>query len=824
MLKQREDKSLPVPSVQGINVERGVLARPFSSFVILENFDLVKPGTIRKCRGNKLLTTDPAAAAIVAFRDFQTTANGAEITVYVAANGFLYISGMTADPITLNFKASLTAGVQLEEAPFLVSLPFPNESFTDFVQYCIITLGSLAEIQKFDGVDVTRLGIENPTDTWDVLYKHSAAIPQNLYTNVEAGVIFQYTTPNPAQGVPVTIGRRYRWSWFNPTTKHDSSLAALHQEQFVVDTLLSPSAVAIPIKNKAAGTVITAQNAPFVMAVPIFLDNKPNSYTFEDIPPPDAGYTKIRFWATRDGQVEYFLVPRLYDYDGVVITDEDSAVNLTDLKYGIENFTGNVGVHKCVFDGFIPRYSESLSAPVEYNVVQKYNVIGGAVGTPTLAVTHDTGVNPTPFRRAQFMLPGDPTVYAITAQSGGGPNYAWTISPVLAKAAVGGDDVLFLFTQPTADSSLVDPFAESTGLNSDRENDPPPKASWGVVYNNRLYVLPAEDKTQLRYSRIGRYESFPPDNVFRFIQADYDPITALLAGRQVGLVSEGADQRLVVGKPRSTAAITGTDISNFTLGPLFPETGIVHKRAAIVLSGSVVALTRRGIELLEEQRPAFIGTSIKDITDRIHYMDPFGPCFAIDRRDNVLLLGVDLNPPDDLLTVQINNIIMMREPRFGQDGVLESPYSILTAIPGGALGCLFESGFGPDIRILAGADDGNVYQLFTGGLNGATPVIARAQTQPLPQDDIDQRKVFHTLRLDGNNINDDDGWFVRFSTDDGAAGTWTELRRLYRETLIGLVGKQLTIEISHQHEVEVGVDAPQISNFKLIYTNVGEGR
>lgn len=819
-------QKLQIVDLQGVNIERGVLVRPPSSFATLENFDLVKPGVIRKCKGNKKLTLSPALAPIVAQRDFQTSPTGPEILICVDALGNLYTSGMVDDPIALSAPIALyTPASLLTEAPFIVSLPFKNG--VDRQQYAIITVGTKGQPVKFDGSVVTELGIENPTDEWTEDYQHSATIPQDFNT-VAGSVIYTNTTPNPAQGVPISVGRRIRWSWYNPTTKHDSSLAGLNQGQYPTDRILGPTAGAtVPNPAKPAGTVVTVNIAPYVMQYPIFLENKPTSFAFTAITPPTSGYTKMRFWATRDGGTEYYLLNRLFNIYGLLLTDDEGAIDLTSLSYGVESFTGNVGTETVVLDGFIPRFGASIATSVPFDEAIEYTV-DGAGQTGTNLIVDRASANT--IARGQFILDGDPNIYAITNNIAlGGSSFGWVISPAITTAPADNAKISFLFTLPIPDSELLQQFADSTGINSDRENDPPPQASWGVVYQNRLFLLDATDKTRLVYSRIGRYESFPPDNVFRFIQADYDPITALLAGRQVGLVSEGADQRLVIGKPRSTAAITGTDISDFTLGHLFPETGIVHKRAAIVISGSLLALTRRGLELLEEQRPVFIGSYIKDIVDEIDVSadDYYGPCFGTDRSSNILLLGVarDTIFPPSPGDVAINTIIMMREPRYNQDGSLASPFSMYTALPE-QLGCIHESGFGPDIRILVGTQTGDIYQLFTGGVNetvfGSTPVSAVADTQELPQDEKETRKIFRRIRFEGNLINEDTGWNIQFSTDGGV--NFTPERRMYGETLIGLVGKQLVCRIIHNREVEDDEDPPMISNFSLYYNIIGEAR
>lgn len=835
---------LPISNFQGLNIERGILSRPINSFSRLENFDLVVPGVIRKVRGTKVLTTTPAAAAVVAFRDYQKTPLGAELLVVVDAKGALYKSGSVADPINLiNVNNLYETGETLEEAPFIVALPFKEDADGDGqfdkVQYIVVTVGRWDYPKYWDGLndDIWQLGIPNPGDSYTVPYQHSVVTPQILYTHASLGQIFRRSSPNSEDGIQVVNGRQYRASWYNPVTGHDSSLFPLSLAPIIIEGN-PPNPPPNKSATKPGGTVYGTQQAPYLMSQPLFFDDLPDRTGSSYIIAPQPGYTRIRIWRTADGGQDFYLLPVVYNKDGQVVTDSNGAIDFDaeGLIYGFS--TGNkVGPDETpLYDGFSPATSgiDGVDYPIWYNALgyddtQNYTINGANfAGATSIAITLATLPC---ILKGQFTLPGNNTIYTIISISGSGLSRSFGITPILQETQSGGEVLNILFTRPVADQAMVIPYAETPGPNSDRQNDGPPKASWGAVYQNRLFLLNALDKTQLVYSRIGHYEDFPPDNVFRFVQSDYDPLTAILAGRQVGLVSEGADQRLVIGKTRSTAQVTGTDISNFAISSLFSETGIVHKRAAVVVEGFFVGLSRRGLMLLEDQRSMFIGSVIKDITDLIK-LDEFGPCFAADRREGQLLLGIEttdtVTPPED----QINSVILMREPRYNPDGSLASPYSTIT-LPE-RLGVLQESGFGDVVRILLGAADGNIYQLFTGGLDASTGqgVVAYAETQLLPQDDKDSNKLFRRITLEGNPLNDDlttdyniyEGWFVQFSPDEGGIGAyWTALRPLWKETLIGLRCKSLKIRFIHNTEVTSSTQ-PELSNFLLEYEIVGEAR
>lgn len=824
-LPQVTVQNLVVTDFQGLNIERNVLVRPENSWQALVNFDLVKPGVIRKIKGNKRLTINPVSP-LVAFRDYQKAQGGPEFLVAVSATGRVYISGVQDDPITLIEVGQLLDPLQhFDETPYIVSVPFMENG--DQVQYIIITCGDTRQPVKFNGLPldgITVLGIQNPGDTWTVEGQHAVVAPQLIYNEPTLGDIYLYTSPNPAQGVGINAGRQYRAAWYNSVTGHRSSLFPLSNLTLATQATLGSTDV--KSANKPLGILQTTTPAPFVMAVPLFLDNAPDHLPIELIPAPQQDYNQIQIFATRDGDGTFYLVPTLYDRDGAVLTDENSAISLSDLRYGFGLLTSSAN-ERPFYDGFIPLLDNGPTgeglwhSPVKYNDTIEYTVNGGSQSGNTLNVTREVGS--VSIGRGYFALPDDVTQYRIVSSTGGA-NATWTIEPALNSSPIDNAPIQFIFVKPVLDIQLFTPFNDSTETPFDRVNDPPPRASWGCVYQNRLFLLNANDKTELAYSRIGDYESFPPDNRFRFTQSDFDPITAILAGRQVGLVSEGADQRMIVGKVQSTYQVTGTSILDFALTGLFPETGIVHKRAAIVVGGFTCILSRQGIEVIQGQMPYYIGSKIKDLTDNIR-LEEYGPCFAIDRRDSQLLLGFDFfenlpHPP----APQINGIIVMREPRTGGEGFL-SPFSTVNAFPD-QLSILQESGFGDNIRMLMAPADGHIYQLYTGGTvtdvdGNITPLVSEAISQELPQQDREYRKIFRRIRFDGNEVNDDDGWRIAFMVDDGP---YTDDIQMYDENLIGLAGKVLTFRIRHVRAIDEFEDPPQLSNFTLEYSVIGDSR
>jgi hypothetical protein len=845
-LPRARKQQLVETNLQGLNIERGVLVRPANSFTKLENFDLVKNGVIRKVKGNKILTSTPAPSPIIGFRDYQREPSGPVTLVVVSSSGRLYRTGMS-DPIALTDVDDLydPAKGKLDEAPFIVSLPFTEYTgemgAVKTVQYVVITVGDKDFPKYWDGngIAIYNLGIPNPGDSYVVPFEHSVYIPMLFYTNDTQPndpdtplVILRGTSPNPEDGVNISpgAGRRYRASWYNPVTGHDSSLFPLSYEPAPLEDEFSGYRYTTS-NTRPAGIVEGTTAAPYVMAIPLFLANLTDLTQFPIITEPQPGYTHIRFWSTRTGDTHYYLVPVIRDGRGKVVSDVHGAVDFVEIgiHYGVQQRKDIVPTP--LFDGYIPLYRfdtetgffaegiQNWTKMIPYNWNGDYHVFGGGQ-TGSSLIVEVLGDYPE-IMSGFFTLPNDPTMYRITDVSGDAPTPVLAIEPPLLKSPPDGVKITIMFIKPTMEADLVIQWDETTGANTDRQNDGPPKASWGTVYQNRLFLVDAEDKTRLVYSRIAHYEDFPPDNVFRFTQADYDPITAVLSGRQVGLVSEGADDRIVVGKQRSSAFITGTDDTNFAIHSLFSETGIVHKRAAIVIGGFLLAQSRRGLELFEGQRPVYIGSVIKDLIDNTLHKE-YGPCFAMDRMENQILLGFQTIPilsVEDPPAPAINSIILMREPRYNPDGSLASPFSTIT-FPS-RLGVMQESGFGNQVRMLAGARDGDIYQLFVGNTNAdGSPVVATAETQLLPQDNREERKIFHRIQFEGN-YTEAMGWKIQFEMDGNRY--WTPVRKMYTETLIGLVGKQLKIRIIHD-EVTPCTDTPMLSNFMLEYTPIGEAR
>lgn len=833
-----ELQKITISDFEGIDIERGKLVRAIGSFSSLVNYDLVKPGVIRKTKGNLKLNTNAIAFSdyIIAFADYQAAMGGNQLVIFVTALGRVYESLADVGAINFILVGNLFSPVDgaMKEVPYLVSLPFSLPDGTT-KQFMVITADDSADVQKFDGLGLTRLGIPNPGDGFTVPFQHSVAVPQLLYNDSALGKdIYIYSSPNQNQGIPVSIGKQYRAAWYNSSTGHVSSLFPLSLNLW--PTAFSQATPPPSSLTKPLGTLVASSDAPYVMAAPLFLDNLPLRTTLDPITQPQQDYDSLQIYTTKDGDGTFYLLPIVYDGYGKIISDENGAVPIAGLKYGFPNYNDTSVTNPPptpLYDGYIPLKVEfAISpiwyAPVAYNDVIKYTVRGAGQTGSILSVLRSVSPNSVRIVTGIFTLDNDATIYRITDAGSqvADPDYTWLINPPLTKSPMDGSVITINFVRPVSDTQLITLFNTSGELPFDRVNDGPPRASWGAVFQGRLFLLTV-DKTTIVYSRIEDYESFPPENFFKFTEADLSPITALIGSRQVGLVSQGADQRLIVAKAQSTYQITGTSILDFAITGLFPETGVVHKNAAAIIGGFTVVLSRQGIEVIQGQLPTFMGTKIKDLVDQIK-LDEYGPVFTIERKDYQIIMGVSFASQLPTPRPQVQSLILMREPRSGstasvvqRDEGFLSPFSTINSLPT-VIAEIKESGFGQNARILMSGMDANIWQLFTGGeVTPGVPVVAEAITQELPQDNRETRKLFRKVRFDGNEVNDDPGWQIAYSVDDSV---FTDDIQMFEENLVGMVGRFLRIRIRHNRAVLDSEVLPQLSNMMVEYSIIGDAR
>lgn len=831
-----EKKRVEILRVGGLDLEEGRLVRAAGSWRRLENFDLLTPGAIRKVRGYSFYSPNSAGRRYLALRDYRRKPTEDEVVVAYADDGTL----SAIRPGGLTLLADLLGP---SDIPYMTVLPIltgeefglglPNERR----QFLILTMGPDKRPVKVD-IDtatdtalVTLLGIESPQERWTTPTQHSLMVGRPI----PAGELPIPVLPTAEEamrgwglGISLPLPRRYRWSWWNPMTRRDSSLAPFHDDSVELDY------DGLLVNRSPLGAAYDPDRR--IVEIPLRWDGEPpepasgpvGALLVPTAPPAGSGYTHIRVWATHTGGADYFLVPRLYQEDGTLITDGDGAIwlglasTLPLTGRDLEGDPDDEGLF--VFDGIASKgYGWEVDGGAQAGTTINVKVAASGAMVPAFA----DGFLGVGFNHGdRFRIAGDDTLYRIMSYTDP-VLFIWTIEPALAVSPPDGATIEFLRVAPVNDEELVEGWLGEGG------SDPAPPSVWGAVYQSRLWLIPADDPTKVIYSETDNYEAFPPTNFFRFLSDDLDEITALVTARQVGLVTEGHDQRLVVGKPRSTAQITGTSPANFERMPWHPATGIVGRRAVCMAQGSLFALTQQGLEVLEESRPIYIAAKIRTLLAGAIGEGLTRPFMIQDTVRGLVLLAIRLADGDgDSDTFLAIDTTLL--PTIGEGG---SPYSLIPgprAFPddgGGPVEFVvaYESNVGGVTQVLVAGINGYIYRLFDGGSSDGedTPLVAIAETQELPQDDKEKRKIFRRLLLDQEQTETDpwlplDYWTVEFSVDGGQ--TFYPPRNLYSETFIGLVGKTLIVRLSHGEMWEEGMPDPTMYNYTIEYNVIGEGR
>lgn len=162
-----------------------------------------------------------------------------------------------------------------------------------------VLVGPGGPMQKFDGSSVTHVGVSAP--------------------QVQVGIVSMIQTTFAARGIAIQFGRLYAWTWFNPKTLVESSPSPLEGVVtfFATDlgsTISQPGCLLPPVPTGHFYASVLL-GLPPTAATPIVGD----------------GFTHVRIYATRDGGSTLFLVPTLYNAAGVVISDANSSVSVSDL-------------------------------------------------------------------------------------------------------------------------------------------------------------------------------------------------------------------------------------------------------------------------------------------------------------------------------------------------------------------------------------------------------------------------------------------------------------------------------------------------------------
>lgn len=336
--------------------------------------------------------------------------------------------------------------------------------------------------------------------------------------------------------------------------------------------------------------------------------------------------------------------------------------------------------------------------------------------------------------------------------------------------------------QPTPDQLLVNPPQGAPAIG---ENDPPPNAVWGAVYQNRLWLVD-KDLITLRFSQLGDFQSFGINDFFKFAKdSSVDTITSLAA----------LSDRLIVNGRNSARQITGTDFSDFVEVPIDMRRGCVGRRASVNDGDVVYQLTAQSLARLAfaQSGPPFVGDKVKPLTDTIvkaSYLTIINA--EIDTQQSILLLAMKING------VTYNDQIL------ACDLSRESPFSVIKGLPTEVVTIKeLETEDQTKTLYFSGADK-NIYKLY----GGQGTLTAVAETQQLPLTDLDIWKLFKNVSAYGTDFGN---WQVAYSVD---GRPFTPLRELSIRTPCGMAGSVIVFQFIHN--VNNGI-AALLSRFMCRY-------
>jgi hypothetical protein len=812
-LPQPLSKWLQVDSLAGIDVSKGELSRPLGTFKTLENFDLVEENTIRKMYGATQIFGTTSNRAILGLIDYKRNAIGTSKVIAVNEDGNLL--DITNNTILGNIFTALGDTVPTNlKPPYMVVVSGYDKD--ELVNYLIITRGPNHRPVKYleapsEGNVITSIGAGNPLDEW--LANGLAKDEHIIFACAEYVDRLDY-------GVQLRSGRMYVYTYYNPITKKDSSPTPICEVP--KNIVYNP-----PGNNSVLTTSVSSPSGAFEEIALFFYTNTP-AETGEPLPTLHygSGYTHIRIWASLDGSADFHLLPVIYNGSANDVCDPDypneGAIKISDTQM-VQHVIAAVesGI---LLDGFSAQPSPGWVlyqiAHVDDNAIYvtrakpitgneapwtTANVNMGPFHADLVFVGTDTN-DDKGFRISSVELIADEPTYV---------QYKWNLdTDTIAIEQALGTIISYKRISPLTDTVL----STYPQLNVARDNDPPPKSEWGCMYQNILWLIDAENKTRLRYSRAGDFEYFPWGNYIDFTSDATAGITALVSGKQIGLVTEGRDQRLFVGQQRAVYQILGTDPATFEKQLVYATTGIRGCRVATVVGGTLIALTMQGLEIIDQQRPQIISKPVKTLLDTINNSDNLIDQQLIALSDaNTLLLMYGSSGGSACDTIMLLDLYRLLKG--------EAAYSTYVNCVSG-IRCLFESMVDGIPIVLAGCGNGNVYQLFTPISNLGISIISLAETNAIPSDDRPYRKVFKRLRLDGNSSIrtlqgvPDSRWTVAFAVD---GGSYTPYRQLREETFIGLVGRVLTIKFRHLYGIElINSPMPKLSGYQVEYTVIGE--
>jgi hypothetical protein len=278
--------------LRGIYLDGAVALRPENSWSDARNFDLNVEGSLRKVLGNTELVPDlvyefPIVAATVYRRTLESERTVVGIdeagTVYDLETGFV----LTSIPVaTVGPRPSL--------------LVMPGLSGNTRINYLIVTTEG-GSVYKWDGVTL------NPVTVVGCIPADMATTIRSLYYNTDE-----------QRGIPILASRRYRWTWYNPTTKLDSSPSEITEVGEPWPSVIAQGATLYPPPN----TLVTM--------VSLFgPTTRVGKY--------GDGYTRVRWWTSQDGGQTFYLNTGIRAWNGATLQ--------------LPNSEGSYELHANYFDG-----------------------------------------------------------------------------------------------------------------------------------------------------------------------------------------------------------------------------------------------------------------------------------------------------------------------------------------------------------------------------------------------------------------------------------------------------------------------------------------
>ena len=177
-----------------------------------------------------------------------------------------------------------------------------------FTRNYIIIQPNDSQPYKFDGALLTPIGVAIPE------------VPASIKS-------FQYVigyVPS-APFYTMQVGVQYAYTWFNPVTLAESSPSLLTGPQV---TIIAADA-AFASKQVPGSFLPAVLNAP--AAATYVLEVQVEIPTDQLVAPYGSGFTKVRFYQTRDGGGQLFLIQTVYDANNNPISDPNGAVGISQL-------------------------------------------------------------------------------------------------------------------------------------------------------------------------------------------------------------------------------------------------------------------------------------------------------------------------------------------------------------------------------------------------------------------------------------------------------------------------------------------------------------